>query len=128
MESLRKSFEKSLDKSLTSLQKVFRKSLEKCSEKSSEKASEKSLQKVFAKTLGDRDYSICEVVHIGFRLPLVFPLAECVTLNISGARVLKRRDYISAAEDDAPMTWDSKVDKFDDRRGGPSGLGSLPGS
>ena len=47
----------------------------------------KSLQKVFAKTLGDRDYGIFEVVHIGLRLPLVFPLAETVTLNTSGARV-----------------------------------------
>ena len=54
----------------------------------------KSLQKVFAKTLGDRDYGIFEVVHVGLRLPLVFPLAECVTLNTSGARVMKRKDHI----------------------------------
>ena len=57
----------------------------------------KSLQKVFAKTLGDRDYGIFEVVHIGIRLPLVYLLAEAVTLNTSGARVLNRKDLVQAA-------------------------------
>ena len=76
----------------------------------------KSLQKVFAKTVGDRDYGIFEAVHLGLRLPLVFSLAECVSLNTAGARVLRRRAVIQAGPDDAPVTWDSKIDKFDDRK------------
>ena len=76
----------------------------------------KSLQKVFAKSVGDRDYGVFEAVHVGLRLPLVFSLAECVSLNTSGARVLRPRKLISEAEDDAPVTWDSKLDKFDKRQ------------
>ena len=49
-------------------------------------------------------------------LPLVFPLAEVVSLNTSGARALKSRQQLRDAKDDAPATWDSKVDKFDNRR------------
>ena len=75
----------------------------------------KSLQKVFAKTLGDRDYGIFEAVHVGLRLPLVFGLAECVSLNTSGARVLRSRQQVRESLDDAPVTWDSKLDKFDKR-------------
>ena len=33
----------------------------------------RSLQKVFARTLGERDFGIFEAVHLGLRLPLVFP-------------------------------------------------------
>ena len=75
----------------------------------------KSLQKVFAKTLGDRDYGIFEAVHVGLRLPLVFSLLDCVSLNTAGARVLRPMRQIQEGADDAPVTWDSKVDKFDDR-------------
>ena len=75
----------------------------------------KSLQKVFAKTLGDRDYGIFEAVHVGLRLPLVFSLLDCVSLNTAGARVLRPKEQIQAAADDAPLTWGSKIDKFDNR-------------
>ena len=76
----------------------------------------KTLQNVFSKTVGDRDYGIFEAVHLGLRLPLVFPLAEVVSLNTSGARALKSRQQLRDAKGDAPATWDSKVDKFDNRR------------
>jgi len=75
----------------------------------------KSLQTVFAETLDDRDYGIFEAVHVGLRLPLVFSLLECVSLNTAGARVLRPMRQIQEGADDAPVTWDSKVDKFDDR-------------
>ena len=76
----------------------------------------KSLQKVFSKTIGDRDYSIFEAVHLGLRLPLVFSLMDVVSLNTSGARVLRSRAVLRDAADDAPLIWDSKVDKFDERK------------
>ena len=76
----------------------------------------KSLQKVFAKTLGDRDYGIFEAVHLGLRLPLVFSLMECVSLNTMGCRVLQPRKKVHELRDDAPVVWESKVDKFDKRQ------------
>ena len=75
----------------------------------------RSLQKVFAKTLGDRDYGIFEAVHVGLRLPLVFSLMDCVSLNTAGARVLRPKKQIYESADHEPVTWDSKVDKFDAR-------------
>ena len=65
----------------------------------------KSLQKVFAKTLGDRDYGTFEAVHDGLRLPLVFSLAECVSLNTSGAWVLRSRKQIREAKRDVTVAW-----------------------
>ena len=76
----------------------------------------KSLQKVFSKTIGDRDYGIFEAVHLGLRLPLVFSLMDVISLNTSGARVLRSRAALRDAGDDAPLTWDSKVDVFDERK------------
>ena len=75
----------------------------------------KVLNKVFSKTVGDRDYGLFEAVHVGLRLPLVFALAECVSLNTSGARVLRTGGAVSNVDEDAPLTWDSKLDKFDKR-------------
>ena len=77
----------------------------------------KSLQKVFAETLGDRDSGIFEAVHVGLRLPLVFSLAECVSLSTSGARVLRSQQQVREGESDAPVTLDCKLDKFDKRMG-----------
>ena len=76
----------------------------------------RSLQKVLARTIGDRDCGIFEAVHLGLRLPLVFPLADCVSLNTSGARVIKAQKFVRDAADDAPVVWDSKLDMFDRRR------------
>ena len=76
----------------------------------------KSLRKVFAKTIGDRDYGIFEAVHLGLRLPLVFSLMDVISLNTSGARVLRSRAALRDAADDAPLTWDSKLDVFDERK------------
>ena len=39
-----------------------------------------------------------------------------VAEHLSCARVLRPRKLISEAEDDAPVTWDSKLDKFDKRQ------------
>ena len=76
----------------------------------------KSLQKVFSKTIGDRDYGIFEAVHLGLCLPLVLSLMDVISLNTSGARVLRSRALLRDAGDDAPLTWDSKIDKFDERK------------
>ena len=76
----------------------------------------KAVQKTFAKTLGDRDFGIFEAVHLGLRLPLVFSLMEVVSLNTMGVRVLRSRQQVRDASDHAPVTWDSKVDKFDQRK------------
>ncbi len=65
----------------------------------------KSLQKVFAKTLGDRDFGIFEAGHLGLRLPLVFSLVECLSLNTTGTRALRPRNAVVHAGDDAPVVW-----------------------
>ena len=75
----------------------------------------RSLQKFYARTLGERDFGIFEAVHLGLRLPLVFPLLETITLNTTGARAVKTSAQLREAGNDAAMTWDSKVDKFDKR-------------
>ena len=74
----------------------------------------KALQKVYSRTLGDRDYGIFEVVHLGLRLPLMFTMLEPVTLNTLGSRVM-RRDALTEPSANAPLFYPSKVDKFDQR-------------
>ena len=76
----------------------------------------RSLQKVFARTLGERDFGIFEAVHLGLRLPLVFPLMDVVTLNTMGVRALRPLRELRGAPGDAPLTYDSKVDTFDGRQ------------
>ncbi len=75
-----------------------------------------TLRKPLQKTLGDRDFGIFEAVHLGLRLPLVLSLVECVSLNTTGARVLKSRRLVRDGADDASVTWNSKLDKFDQRK------------
>jgi len=86
----------------------------------------RSLQKVFAKTLGERDYGMFEAVHLGLGLPLVFPLADVVSLNTSGARRMKQRREMQRdfGEGDV-VTWDSKVDKFNERGEGGCRCGAV---
>jgi len=74
-----------------------------------------SLQKVYTRTLGDRDYSLYETVQIGLNLPQVTPLLEVVSLNANGPRRLKTGPELSHEGEDAVLTWDSKVDKFNKR-------------
>ena len=76
----------------------------------------KAVRKTFAKTSCDRDFGIFEAVHLGLRLPLVFSLMEVVSLNTMGVRVLRSRQQVRDASDHAPLAWDSKVDKFDQRK------------
>jgi hypothetical protein len=74
-----------------------------------------SLAKFYAKTLGDRDYGIFETVFLGMRLPLIIQFMPVVSLNTRGSRNMKRPSELAGASDDAKLTWDSKVDKFDKR-------------
>ena len=76
----------------------------------------RSIQRFFARTLGERDYHVYEAVHVGLGLPLVVPLLPVVTLNTSGARALKPRAALKDAPADTPVHYDSKLDKFDQRR------------
>ncbi|MGB1141216.1 MAG: AAA family ATPase, partial [Halioglobus sp.] len=76
----------------------------------------RSLQKVYARTLGDRDFGIFEAVHLGLRLPLVIPLLPCVSLSTLGTRTLRQAKDVHQGADEAPVTWDSKIDKFDNRK------------
>ncbi len=55
-------------------------------------------------------------MHLGLRLPLVIPLLGCVALNTHGTRPLRQIKDVREGGDDAPVTWDSKIDKFDKRR------------
>ncbi len=74
-----------------------------------------SLQKVFARTLGDRDFHLFEAVHLGLGLPQVFELLPTVALNTYGTRALKPGKVIAEQGDDQPISYDSKVEKFDRR-------------
>ena len=74
-----------------------------------------SLQKVFARTLGDRDFTLFEAVHLGLGLPQVFELLPTVSLNTYGTKLLKPQHVVAAQGEDEPITYDSKVDKFNKR-------------
>ena len=41
----------------------------------------KALQKFYAKSIGERDFGLFEAVHLGLRLPTVFPLMPTISLN-----------------------------------------------
>ena len=58
-----------------------------------------------------------EAVHLGLDLPFVFPLMPVVALNTLGSRRWKTAAEMESGGggDDAPVSWDSKVDKFDKR-------------
>ena len=77
----------------------------------------KSLQKFYSRTLGERSYGIFEAVHLGLQLPMVIPMMPVVSLNTFGTRRLKTSRELAFSSDDAPVSWDSKVDKFDKRLG-----------
>ncbi len=49
----------------------------------------KALQKFYAKSIGERDFSMFEAVHLGLRLPTVFPVMLVVSLNTRGSRRMK---------------------------------------
>ena len=55
-------------------------------------------------------------MHVGLGLPLVVPLLPVVTLNTGGARALKPAAVLKDAPPDTPVHYDSKLDKFDQRR------------
>ncbi len=76
---------------------------------------QQSLKKVFTRTLGDRDFSLFEAVHLGLGLPQVFDLLPVVSLNTYGTRRLKSRSALEKLGDDEDVREDSKVDKFNKR-------------
>jgi len=76
----------------------------------------RSIQRFFARTLGERDYHVYEAMHVGLGLPLVVPLLPVVSLNSSGARAMKQGPALAHATSDALVHYDSKIDKFDQRR------------
>ena len=75
----------------------------------------RSIRKFFARTLGERDYHAYEAVQLGLQLPMVIPLMPIVSLNTSGARVLKPREVLKNQGDDETVHYESRIDKFDRR-------------
>jgi hypothetical protein len=76
----------------------------------------KALQKFYAKSVGDRDYSLFEAMRLGLNLPSVVPLMPVVSLNTLGARRFKTPgEMVRETGDSALVAWESKVDKFDRR-------------
>jgi hypothetical protein len=75
----------------------------------------KTLQKFFARSIGGRDYGLFETMQLGLRLPLVLPLMEHISLNTSGTRAFKSAAEMQNQDVTDSVTWDSKVDNFDNR-------------
>jgi len=77
----------------------------------------KALQKFYAKSIGERDFGMFEAVHLGLRLPTVFPLMPVVSLNTLGSRRMKTAAEMErdGGGEEAAVSWESKVDKFDQR-------------
>ena len=48
---------------------------------------------------------------------MVIPMMPVVSLNTFGTRRLKTSSELAFSPDDAPVSWDSKVDQFDKRLG-----------
>ena len=77
----------------------------------------RSIQRFFARISGERDYPVYEAVPVGLGPPpLVVPLLPVVSLNIGGTCALKPREALKDASLDAPVHYDSKLDKLDRRR------------
>ena len=78
----------------------------------------KALQKFYAKSIGDRDFTMFESVYVGMGLPTVFQLLPVITVNTLGTRRLKSKAEMDrdGGGDEAAVTWESKIDKFN-RRG-----------
>ena len=74
-----------------------------------------SLQKVFSRTLGERDFSLFEAVHLGLGLPLVFDLMPTISLNTYGTRRVKPHSELKELGDEEDVRDESKVEKFDKR-------------
>ena len=75
----------------------------------------RTIQKFFARVLGERDYHLYEAVPLGLQLPQVVPLMPVVSLNTTGSRPLKTHAVLKSEGEDAPVHYDSKVDKFNKR-------------
>ena len=77
----------------------------------------KALQKFYAKSIGERDFGMFEAVHLGLRLPTVFPLMPVISLNTLGSRRMKTAAEMEhqGGGDEAVVSWESKIDKFDKR-------------
>ena len=76
----------------------------------------RSLQKFYARTVGERDYTIFEAVQLGLSLPMMIPCMPVVGLNTLGTRSMKTSAQLRGADEEEPATWDGKVDKFDRRK------------
>jgi len=76
---------------------------------------QQSFKKVFARTLGDRDFTLFEAVHLGLGLPQVFEMLPTISLNTYGTRRLKHQSVLRKLGEDEDVREDSKVDKFNKR-------------
>ena len=75
----------------------------------------RSCQKFYARTVGERDYTIFEATHLGLQLPMVLPLMPVVSLNTYGTRRMKTAREMQSSAPDEPVTYKSRVDLFDER-------------
>ena len=75
----------------------------------------RSIQKFFALQLGERDYHLYEAVPLGLQLPQVLPLMPVVSLNTGGTRAMKSHAVLRDKDDEEPVHYDSKIDKFNMR-------------
>ena len=77
----------------------------------------RSLQKFYARTLGERDYSMFEAMTLGLNLPQFYSLLNVESLNTYGTRKLKPAKDLVGAGPEETVEYPSRVDKFDDRLG-----------
>ena len=75
----------------------------------------RSIQKFFARSLGERDYHAYEAVYLGLQLPVVIPLMPVVSLNTTGSRPLKPGWMLKGRDENEPVHYDSRVDRFNKR-------------
>ena len=72
--------------------------------------------KFYSRILGDRDYSLFEVVHFGLRLPAVLSSFTPVTsASVSNWASLKKTVNIATAKPSDRITYQSKLEQFSNR-------------
>ena len=72
--------------------------------------------KCYSRVLGGRDYSLFETLHFGLRLPgTLSSFGDVVPITVSNWAPLKRGKAYRMTKKDETITYNTKIEIFDDR-------------
>ena len=84
----------------------------------------RTIMKFYSKIIGDRDYSLLEVMHFGLRLPPILSnFGDVENASVSNATVVKTGRALQFLKNSDRVTYLSKLEKFNERIGYPRAAG-----